>query len=122
MLFPTIDFAIFFVLVFLGHWLLNHLSQQWKLFMIAASYVFYAWWDWRFVLLLVGISALAQIGAIAVARSREARSRSVVLGVAIALVLAPLAFFKYYGFFALNVTNGLASLGIDAGIPLIQVV
>jgi alginate O-acetyltransferase complex protein AlgI len=122
MLFPTIDFAIFFVLVFLGHWLLNHLSQQWKLFMIAASYVFYAWWDWRFVLLLVGISALAQVGAIAVARSREARSRSVVLGVAIALLLAPLAFFKYYGFFALNVTNALASLGIDAGIPLIQVV
>src|SRR5688572_8487017 len=122
MLFPTVDFAIFFVLVFLGHWLLNHLAQPWKWFMIAASYVFYAWWDWRFVLLLVGISALAQLGAIAVARTRSPRVRFVVNGIAVTLLLLPLAFFKYYGFLAVNVTNTLASLGIDPSIPLIQVV
>ncbi len=122
MLFPTTDFAIFFVVVFVGHWLLNHLSHPWKWFMIAVSYVFYAWWDWRFVLLLVGISVLAQLGAIAVARTHTRRSRPVVIGVAIALLLAPLAFFKYYGFFALNVTNTLASLGIESAVPLIQVV
>jgi alginate O-acetyltransferase complex protein AlgI len=122
MLFPTVDFAIFFVLVFLGHWLLNHLAQPWKLFMIAASYVFYAWWDPRFVLLLVGISFLAQLGAIAVDRARSLRSRLVVNGVAVALLLVPLAFFKYYGFFAVNVTNTLAALGMESSIPLIQVV
>src|SRR5918999_246960 len=114
MLFPTVDFAIFFVLVFLGHWLLNHLAQPWKLFMIAASYVFYAWWDWRFVLLLLAISVLAQLGAIAVARTRRPRARMVVNGMAIAGLLAPLAFFKYYGFFALNVTNTLTSFGIES--------
>ena len=70
MLFPTVDFAIFFVVVFVGHWLLNHLSQPWKWFMIGASYVFYSWWDWRFVFLLVGVSVIAQLGAIAVARTR----------------------------------------------------
>jgi alginate O-acetyltransferase complex protein AlgI len=43
MLFPTVDFAIFFTLVFVGHWVLNHLPVPWKLFMIGASYVFYAW-------------------------------------------------------------------------------
>jgi alginate O-acetyltransferase complex protein AlgI len=122
MLFPTVDFAIFLVLVFTAHWLLNHLSQPWKWFMIGASYVFYAWWDWRFVLLLVGISILAQLGAIAVARTRSPRSRLVVNGIAVALLLVPLAVFKYYGFFAVNVTNTLASLGIEPSIPLIQVV
>jgi alginate O-acetyltransferase complex protein AlgI len=122
MLFPTVDFAIFLVLVFTAHWLLNHLSQPWKWFMIGASYVFYAWWDWRFVLLLVGISILAQLGAIAVARTRSPRARLVVNGIAVALLLLPLAFFKYYGFFAVNVTNTLASLGIEPSIPLIQVV
>ena len=105
MLFPTVDFAIFLVLVFTAHWLLNHLSQPWKWFMVGASYVFYAWWDWRFVLLLVGISILAQLGAIAVARTRSPRARLVVNGIAVALLLVPLAFFKYYGFFAVNVTN-----------------
>ena len=122
MLFPTVDFAIFFVLVFVGHWLLNHLAQPWKWFMIAASYVFYAWWDPRFVLLLVGVSVLAQLGAIAVSKARTPRARLVVNGVAVTLLLLPLAFFKYYGFFAVNVTNTLTSFGMDSSIPLIQVV
>jgi D-alanyl-lipoteichoic acid acyltransferase DltB (MBOAT superfamily) len=122
MLFPTVDFAIFFVLVFLGHWLLNHLAQPWKLFMIAASYVFYAWWDWRFVLLLAGVSFLAQLGALAVSRFRTPRTRLVANALAITALLAPLAFFKYYAFFAVNVTNTLTSLGIDGSLPLIQVV
>ena len=122
MLFPTVDFAIFFVLVFVGHWLLNHLAQPWKWFMIAASYVFYAWWDWRFVFLLVGVSVLAQLGAIAVTKTRSARARLVVNGIAITLLLLPLAFFKYYGFFAVNLTNTLSSLGLEPSIPLIQVV
>ena len=123
MLFPTVDFAIFFVLVFVGHWLLNHLAQPWKWFMIAASYVFYAWWDWRFVLLLVGVSVLAQLGAIAVTKTRTPRARLVVNGIAVTLLLLPLAFFKYYGFFAVNVTNTLTSLGhgvvdpVDPGRP-----
>ena len=122
MLFPTIDFAIFFVLVFLGHWLLNHRADAWKLFMIVASYVFYAWWDWRFVFLLLGVSTLAQLGAIAVARAPTPRSRLVVNAVAVALILSPLAFFKYYGFFAVNATNTLSLLGLTSPIPLIQVV
>jgi len=122
MLFPTVDFAIFFVLVFVGHWLLNHLAQPWKWFMIAASYVFYAWWDPRFVLLLVGVSVLAQLGAIAVSKARTPRARLVVNGVAVTLLLLPLAFFKYYGFFAVNVTNTLTSFGMGSSIPLIQVV
>jgi alginate O-acetyltransferase complex protein AlgI len=122
MLFPTVDFAIFFVLVFVGHWLLNHLPQPWKWFMIAASYVFYAWWDWRFVFLLVGVSAIAQAGAIVVSRYREGRADPWVTGFAVAALLLPLAFYKYYAFFALSITNGLATLGIEASPPLIQVV
>ena len=122
MLFPTVDFAIFFVLVFVGHWLLNHQSRAWKWFMIGASYVFYAWWNWRFVFLLVGVSFLAQAGAIAVARTRSPRSRLVVNGIAVAALLLPLAFFKYYGFLAVNVTNAFASLGLESTIPLLQVV
>ena len=55
MLFPTIDFAIFFAVVFTANWLLNPYPGLWKLAMIAASYVFYSWWDWRFVFLLAGV-------------------------------------------------------------------
>jgi alginate O-acetyltransferase complex protein AlgI len=123
MLFPTVDFAIFFVLVFVGHWLLNATRpREWKWFMIAASYVFYAWWDWRFVPLLAGVSAIAQAGALLVAGRRTEVGRRIALGASIVAVVAPLLFFKYYGFFALSVANGLSSLGISSPIPLLQVV
>jgi D-alanyl-lipoteichoic acid acyltransferase DltB (MBOAT superfamily) len=122
MLFPTVDFAVFFCLVFLGHWLLNPRPLPWKLFMIAASYVFYAWWDWHFVWLLAGVSTIAQIGGLAVAKQQEPARRRLVMAIAVVATLAPLAYFKYYGFFALNATNALSRLGIHAGPPLIQVI
>jgi alginate O-acetyltransferase complex protein AlgI len=122
MLFPTVDFAIFFCLVFLGHWLLNPRPLPWKLFMIAASYVFYAWWDVHFVWLLAGVSAIAQVAAIVVARQEDERRRRWAMGIGVAATLAPLAYFKYYGFFSLNLTRAMESTGIDVGLPLVNLI
>ena len=55
MLFPTTDFAIFFAVAFTANWLLNPFPRLWKLVMMAASFVFYSWWDWRFVFLLAAV-------------------------------------------------------------------
>ena len=52
MLFPTTTFAVFFSIVLIASWLLMPRPRAWRLFMIAASFVFYADWDWRFVFLL----------------------------------------------------------------------
>jgi alginate O-acetyltransferase complex protein AlgI len=122
MLFPTVDFAIFFGLVFLGHWLLNPRPLPWKLFMIGASYVFYAWWDVHFVWLLAGVSAIAQVGALAVARQEHERARRITMAIAVALTLLPLVSFKYYGFFSLNLQDAADSLGINVGLPLVQLI
>jgi alginate O-acetyltransferase complex protein AlgI len=122
MLFPTIDFAIFFALVFLGHWLLNPKPLPWKLFMIGASYVFYAWWNVHFIWLLAGVSALAQVGALVVARQSSQRRRRLAMGVGVAATIAPLVVFKYYGFFSLEATRAATSLGLDVGLPLVQLI
>ena len=122
MLFPTVDFALFFALVFVGHWLLNPRLRVWKWFMIGASYVFYAWWDPRFVPLLAGVSAISQAGALVVARAADHPSRRWAVGLVCAAILAPLAFFKYYGFFALSAANALGSLGVSSPVPLAQIV
>ena len=57
MLFPTVTFAIFFLLVLPTSWLLMPKRHRWKLFMLAASYFFYGYWNWRFCLLL-GLSTI----------------------------------------------------------------
>ena len=75
MLFPTIDFAIFFGIVFVGNWLLAPFPKRWRAFILAASYVFYGWWDWRFVFLLA-ISTVCTIAGgrlVHAARSDAAR-------------------------------------------------
>ena len=52
MLFNSFEFLLFLPLVFIGYWLLQkHLKAQ-NLFVVAASYLFYGWWDWRFLLLM----------------------------------------------------------------------
>ena len=63
MLFPTIQFAIFFPIVFILAWLLRPYPTRWKVLMVIASYVFYGWWDWHYVFLLGGSTIANQIFA-----------------------------------------------------------
>jgi D-alanyl-lipoteichoic acid acyltransferase DltB (MBOAT superfamily) len=121
MLFPTVDFALFFCLVFLGHWVLNHNARAWKAFMIAASYIFYGWWNPRYIFLLAGVTVVAQLAAIVISRQEDQRRRMWAMAIGVAAVIGPLLFFKYYGFFAVNVTNGATALHATLAPPLIQV-
>lgn len=56
MLFPTFAFAAFFAVVFPTAWALRRWPVPWKLFLLGASYWFYATWDARFVLLLIAMT------------------------------------------------------------------
>jgi D-alanyl-lipoteichoic acid acyltransferase DltB (MBOAT superfamily) len=121
MLFPTIDFAIFFAVVFTVSWLLNPYPGLWKLAMIAASYVFYSWWDWRFVFLLAAVTVVAQLGALAVHHYEDQRRRRIALVASVTALLCILGWFKYYGFLAVNVDNSLHALGAGKLLPLLEV-
>jgi D-alanyl-lipoteichoic acid acyltransferase DltB (MBOAT superfamily) len=119
MLFPTFDFAIFFGVVYLGAWLLNERVVAWKLFMLAASYYFYAYWDWHFCFLLLASTVIAHLGATAIDASRTERSRRGWLVGALVGLLGLLGWFKYYGFFAVNVDNVLHAAGLGRAAPLL---
>lgn len=120
MLFPTLDFAVFFSIVLTLSWLVPPFSTRWKLLVLAASYVFYGWWDPRFCLLLAAVTAGNHLAAKLIARS-GGRSRAALLAVTITGDLGVLAYFKYAGFFASSLVNGLRSIGLQPDIPLIQV-
>ena len=121
MLFPTIDFAIFFAVAFTVNWLLNPYPRLWKLAMVAASYVFYSWWDWRFVFLLLAVTVTAHVGASTVAHFEEERPRRMAMIVSVAALIGILGWFKYYGFVAVNVDNFFHDLGAGRILPLLQV-
>ena len=121
MLFPTTDFAIFFAVAFTVNWLLNPYPRLWKLSMVAASYIFYSWWDWRFVFLLAAVTAIAQVGAMVVQRCEEERSRRIAMIASVTALLGVLGWFKYYGFVAVNVDNLFHALGAGHLLPLLSV-
>ena len=118
MLFPTTDFAVFFVVVFTASWLLRPYPRAWKWMILLASYVFYGWWDWRFVALLAASTVITQSGAQAAARSRPGKAA---LAVTVGLQLGLLGWFKYYGFFTVNVANALHRAGLGSPLPVVQV-
>ena len=120
MLFPTIDFAIFFAVVYTVQWLLNPHPGPWKAFMIVASYFFYAWWDWRFIFLLAASTAIAQVGGRTIHRASGARRRAT-LWTTLAGLIGLLAWFKYYGFLAVNLDNAFHFLGLGRPLPLLAV-
>jgi alginate O-acetyltransferase complex protein AlgI len=122
-LFPTITFAVFFLVVYAASWLLMPRFRLWKLFMVAAGYVFYGWWDWRFVLLLVGATVADQALGVRIARARgNARAARRWLALAVAVNLAALGVFKYFDFFAASFDRLLGTIGFGAPVPFLQIV
>jgi D-alanyl-lipoteichoic acid acyltransferase DltB (MBOAT superfamily) len=123
MLFPTLTFGIFFLLVYTIAWLLRDSNEWRKIFLLVASWVFYGWWDTRFVLLLIA-SGLLNWGTarLILAADGRPRARQAWLVVGIAINLTILGFFKYYGFFMVQAEALLHALGWQRDLAIIQVV
>jgi alginate O-acetyltransferase complex protein AlgI len=108
-LFPTVTFAVFFSIVLPVSWLLMRHQRAWRVFILIASYVFYGWWDWRFVFLLVASTVVNHVLAVAIYRARAPQARRALLTLAVGFDLGLLAYFKYAGFFASSVDNLLGT-------------
>lgn len=113
---------MFFAIVLPVSWLLAHRRTRWRVFMVAASYVFYGNWDWRFVFLLGGSTLANQAVAVLIHRSHNRRVRDAWLALGVTLNLGLLAWFKYYDFFVNSTTNILSPLGITWTLPLRELV
>jgi len=121
LLFPTVQFAIFFPIVLALSWLLMPKQKLWKPYILLASYVFYAAADIRFCLLLGGITVANQIAAKAIHASEDERRRKWICAAAVVFDLGVLGVFKYYGFFTQNVGDLLDSFGLGMPLPLLSI-
>lgn len=124
MLFPTLDFAIFFLPVLVLVWTVGQASNEWrKIILLLASWVFYGAWDWRFVLLLIASAAINWSVAQRVhARVEAGETAQPWLALGVAANLAILGFFKYFGFFIEELAPILARAGFGRDLPVIEVI
>ncbi len=111
MLFNSYIFLIFAGVFFAGWQLARHHARLRCAYLTLASFVFYGWWDWRFLFLIVA-SGLVDFFA-GLALERFPRRKVALLVVSVVGNLAVLATFKYSGFITQNVDALLASLGCD---------
>lgn len=117
MLFNSISYLLFFPIVFILYWFVfdyalkrcKHQVLIQNIFLVLASYVFYAWWDWRFLGLLVGMSLISWLAGEYYAKNfiggGITHSHKWVMWIAIAIDVATLGFFKYYNFFVESFCN-----------------
>ena len=112
MLFNSIDFAIFLPIVFVLYWFVTNRSLKLQNFLIvAASFFFYGWWDWRFLsLLLFSIVTDYFIGRWLLIEDNQ-RKRTMILWISIITNLGFLGFFKYYNFFVENFVEAFRLFG-----------
>ncbi|MBI9067040.1 MAG: MBOAT family protein [Salinivirgaceae bacterium] len=118
MVFNSSAFAVFIITVFAIYWtiLKNHIKLQ-NTFLLIASYVFYGWWDWRF-LSLIFISSLSDfIIGLKLGTTDNLKKAKVLVTLSVAINLGILGFFKYYNFFVDNFISLVANFGytINAG-------
>jgi alginate O-acetyltransferase complex protein AlgI len=100
MVFNSVHFVWFFLVVYAAYRALPHRGQNWLL--LVASYYFYAAWDWRFLGLLIGSTLVDFTCALFLDRAVSPVRRRLLLGLSLGFNLTLLGFFKYFNFFADN--------------------
>jgi D-alanyl-lipoteichoic acid acyltransferase DltB (MBOAT superfamily) len=121
MLFPTVEFAIFFLVTFAASWAARSRPAVRKALLLIASYVFYSWWDWRFAFLLLECSLANWMLGMALDGMPDGRRRKAILIAGLALNLGVLGFFKYWGFFLSSLNDALLAVGFERDIKVMAV-
>ena len=127
MLFNSFEFLIFLPVVFLLYWLVfDHALSKCKhqlllqnLFIVIASYIFYGWWDWRFLILIASTTVLSFLSGIGIEKAPTQRGKKAVMIANIVVNLGILGVYKYYDFFA---TQFAELFGIEPDFLLLHLI
>lgn len=112
MLFNSIEFAIFLPIVFILYWFVTNRNLKLQnILLVLASYVFYGWWDWRFLSLIIFSSSIDYFVGIGLGKTNEQRKRKLLLLTSVFINIGLLWFFKYFNFFAESFANAFTLLG-----------
>ncbi|MCL4158939.1 UNVERIFIED_CONTAM: hypothetical protein GTU68_043845, partial [Idotea baltica] len=114
MLFNSIDFAVFLPIVFALYWLLNKKSLKLQnILIVFASYLFYGWWDYRFLALIIFSTIVDFIVGIYLKKLTDDFKRKCLLYLSVIVNIGLLGFFKYFNFFVDNFVTAFSFFGSE---------
>ncbi len=122
MLFNSFPFVLVFLPLTLSGWWLLRSTPLRLVFLTLASYVFYAWWDWRFVPLMIASTTVDYIAGDRIAAADRRHTKMRWLAGSLTFNLAILGFFKYYDFFASSVNATAGAMGAATLLPILQII
>ena len=123
MLFNSFEFILFFIISFILYWyVFNRSIKTQNFYILVISYIFYGWWDWRFLILLF-LSTLGDfiIGNLIYEQSNN-RKRKLLLYASLVLNLGVLSFFKYFNFFIESVSELLINIGMQPNLTSLEII
>ena len=120
MLFDTPVFLLFLVVVVLVYWKLGFRAQN--RFLLAASYLFYGWWDWRFLCLMIASTIIDYLIAIRIAEAKDPAHKRFLLTISLVLNFSILGFFKYCNFFVDSFARAAHLFGANVSTGFLQIV
>lgn len=112
MSFNSLEFALFLPIVFIIYWSLREKLNIQNLFIVGVSYLFYGWWDWRFLILIFISSLSSYLTALGIQNNDLKKSRFWLI-FNITLNLGILCVFKYFNFFGDNLSRLFQLFGIQ---------
>jgi alginate O-acetyltransferase complex protein AlgI len=122
MLFNSGTFLLFFAGFLLSFYLARRSLNGRNRLILIASYVFYGWWDWRFLALLAGSSLFDYAVATGLGRIESTTQRKILLSFSVVANLALLGTFKYFNFFAESMAALGRKLGLDFNIGTVRLI
>ncbi len=123
MLFNSIEFAVFLPIVFLLYWFVfNRKVKIQNLLIVIASFIFYGWWDWRFLLLMVFSASVDFISGIQIEKTKKKNIKRAWLLLSITGNIGILFFFKYFNFFTQSFIDLLSVFSIKVDPVTIKVI
>jgi D-alanyl-lipoteichoic acid acyltransferase DltB (MBOAT superfamily) len=123
MLFNSLDFAIFLPIVFVLYWFgSNRNLKLQNVLIVVSSYIFYGWWDWRFLFLILFSSLVDFTVGIALLNQHNPFKRRLLLWTSIVINLGILGFFKYYNFFIENFKHAFSFFGREINVNSLDII
>jgi len=122
MLFNSLDFAIFFPIVFIIYWMVAQKKNLRNVWLLLASYIFYGWWDWRFLFLIAFSSLVDFLVGLKLDKENDSKKRKYLLAISLSVNLGLLFYFKYTNFFIDSFVDTFRLFGSQLQVSSLEII